>query len=335
MVKTKIGVYGLGLIGGSIALRLAANYDVVGVDRSEATRAAARKRGLQVADSAAAFDGCAAVFVCVPVAATADCIRAVHAAVGETAVITDVAGIKGILSGLDVPRLVGGHPMAGTEHSGFGAAKPHLFENAYYPIVRYRASEADVATIETLVQALGARPIRMDADTHDRYVAEISHMPHLVAYALASVPDEAIGMAGTGFYDMTRIARSDPAFWTQILCANRDNVLHALDSLTDRLTEMRTALQTDAPDRLTALLHVGQTKRIRLEEDKLCLDTYTLYVDVVDRPGEVDRVVGKLYAAGINVKSLAIVHSREGVGGALRLEFALKADRDRAETLLL
>lgn len=334
MVKEKIGVLGLGLIGGSIALRLKERYDVVGVARKAEVRAAAEAAGITTAASETAFVGCKAVFVCVPVTSTVACIRRVYDAVGDSAILTDVAGIKGILSDLHLPRLVGGHPMAGTEHSGFAAAKPHLFENAYYPIVPFDASEADVRAVESLVEVLGARPVRIDADTHDRYVAEISHTPHVLAYALAALPEGALGVAGTGFYDMTRIARSDPAFWSEIVLGNRNNVLSALDGVEANIAAMRRAVEAGDGETLTRLFAAGQAKRVRLEEDKLNLGEYVLYVDVVDRPGEVERVSSVLSAAKLNVKSLAIVHSREGVGGALRLGFASASDRNMAEQLL-
>lgn len=334
MVKERIGVLGLGLIGGSIALKLKDAFDVVGVDSDAATRAYAATLGLRTETSQTAFVGCSTVFVCVPVSHTVDCILNVYKAVGDSAVISDVASVKGILGDLHLPRLVGGHPMAGTEHSGIRAAKAHLFENANYPLIPYDATEADVTNVERIVRLLGARPMRMTADAHDRYVAEVSHMPHVLAYALSALPDAALGMAGTGFYDMTRIARSDPSFWAQILSANRDNVLAAIDGVTERIAQIRSALEGSENERLTALLKVGQNNRLKLEEDKLCSDEYLLYVDILDRLGAVKDVSAVLTAAGINVKSLSIVHSREGVGGALRLGFAARADRDRAERLL-
>lgn len=333
MVK-RIGVVGLGLIGGSIASALNNGYEITGVDSDPETIRYCLDTGIVGRAGEDGLAECEAIFVCTPLSSVRTCVERVYEIAGDRAVITDAASVKGMLEGLNIPRLVGGHPMAGTEHSGIRAAKAHLFENAYYPVVGYRASEADIAYVEGLVRTMGARPVRMTAAVHDEYVADISHMPHLLAYALAALPEDALGIAGTGFYDMTRVARSDPGFWEVVMRMNRDNVLASLDKMEERLSVMRQALADADYGALRGLMEAGRIQREKLERDKPYLNEYPLYVDVVDRPGEVERVSKRLAGAGINVKSLAIVNSREGVGGALRLGFGSERDLAAAAKLL-
>ena len=116
--------------------------------------------------------------------------------------------------------------MAGTEKSGIAAARAHLFENAFYAVVPYEnTSEADVKYMCELVRSFGAKPVVMSAAEHDGRASEVSHLPHMIAYALTGYALKADGFAGTGFTDTTRIAASDPGLWTDVAFLNRDNLL--------------------------------------------------------------------------------------------------------------
>ena len=169
------------------------------------------------------------------------------------------------------------------------------------------------------MRELGARPVAMTAEEHDAQVAGISHMPHMVSYALASTPDD-LSIAGTGFYDMTRIAGSDPSFWRNIMSLNRANILSAVDGFIGKLGEMRAAL---------ADCDYG-----RLEKSRPHLDEYFISVDIKDEVGALERISGLLAAENINVSSISIANSREGTGGALRLGFRKKDDCGRAAAIL-
>lgn len=331
----KTGFIGLGLIGGSIAVRLSKNHTVLGMDSNRESAEYALGKGIisRIADISE-FKECDVVFVATPVNTTADCVREVFNAVGSDAVITDVASVKRILPGLSGARIVGGHPMAGTEASGIKAAKEYLFENAYYVLVSYEDTlPADYATVEGLVRELGARSVAMTAEEHDAQVAGISHMPHMVSYALASTPDD-LSIAGTGFYDMTRIAGSDPSFWRNIMSLNRANILSAVDGFIGKLGEMRAALADCDYGRLEKLFEAGREKRVQLEKSRPHLDEYFISVDIKDEVGALERISGLLAAENINVSSISIANSREGTGGALRLGFRKKDDCGRAAAIL-
>lgn len=328
-----IGVVGLGLIGGSLALRLSEKHTVIGVEPCAATVAYALEHKIvsHVTDYAGLV-GCDIVFVCAPIEHTPDCICHVYEAVGDSAIITDVASVKDGLPDLPGARFIGGHPMAGTEFSGIKAAKAHLFENAYYVLIRAAESQADWETLAALVRELGAKPVAMTAAEHDRQVAEISHMPHMVAYALAATPSE-LTIAGTGFYDMTRIARSDPQFWRNIIRRNKENTLQAVARFRARLDAMTDALAGD-DDALAQLFADGQAGRIRLEEDRPHLEEYILSADIRDEVGALKNIGDLLAKENINVCNLQIVHSREDEGGVLRLGFRTRSDYNRAAVLL-
>ena len=164
----RAGVIGLGLIGGSIALALKANgFHVVGIETDSDSLAYALGNG--IIDEAGGYGeliGAEVVFVCVPVSLTRETVEKAIAAAGENTLVTDVASVKGILDGVK-GRFVGGHPMAGTEKSGITAARSHLFENAYYAIVKYDGtSERDAEYLAGLVRLFKAKPMIMTADEH-------------------------------------------------------------------------------------------------------------------------------------------------------------------------
>lgn len=329
--KNHIGIVGLGLIGGSIAEALRDEYDVIGFDTDSATCEYAKNHGIcrTVADLSA-MRGCSVIFVCVPVSATERVLESVYGAVGESAIISDVASVKTPFSHAK-GRYVGGHPMAGTELGGIQAAKPHLFQNAYWCIT---GSGADADTVRSIVKAFGAIPVDISAEEHDRAVSKYSHAPHAIAYALAAaaITGDAAPIAGSGFLDTTRIAKSDAGFWSDVLYLNRQNVIEDIRAVTAQLQKIETMLNSD--DRAALIEYLDAARKKRLALDRIDLGGATVYVDLVDRVGEFERVTGVVARAGINVKSIALVPGREGTAGALRLEFENESDAQAAKTAL-
>lgn len=337
--KKTIGIIGLGLIGGSIALALCDKHTVVGMDSNAESVDFALKNGMihVCARGLSDFDGCEVVFVCVPLADTRRTVQAVCDATRSKAIVTDVGSVKGNLHGLS-GRIVGGHPMAGTEQSGIAAAKAHLFENAYYCLVPYAGTaESDVAAVEKIIKdGLHALPKRISADEHDRTVARISHLPHLAAYAMCrsmlapDVPD----ITGSGFTDATRIALSDPEFWTNVFMLNSAEVLRCADKLKTAIDDMTAAIQSGDRERLCGILKDARAGRRQASYRKAYKTAYFLDVDVVDEVGSIGKAANLLAENGINIKNIAILNSREGEGGALRIEFADEAGYAKAKRIL-
>jgi prephenate dehydrogenase len=258
----KLAVIGVGLIGGSFARAALAAHRftvVVGYDNDPAALATALQLGAitQSADSAAgAARGADVVLLAVPVGAMRGVLQAVASEVMPATIVTDTGSTKqGVIAaamavlGNRCARFVPGHPIAGLEQPGVAASDPELFRGKLFITTPTDATDASaVATVEALWRAIGCRVERMDAAEHDRVFAAVSHLPHLLAFALvaqiAGSPDgtRKFGMAGAGFRDFTRIAASSPAMWRDICIANRAALGADLGAFQALLAELHEAL---------------------------------------------------------------------------------------------
>lgn len=259
----RVAILGVGLMGGSLGMALRARklaQSVVGWDHNPETLTLAQQRG--AIDSAEtelslAIRNADAIFLAVPVGVAPALLERIAPDVGPDALLSDLGSVKGeiVAAGepLFGPRFIGGHPMAGSEQSGAAAARADLFTGATWAVVPHSpessASEPFPARLLGLIAALEARPLLLDAATHDRLVALISHLPHVLAFALrdtvANDPerDLALQLAGGSYRDMTRVASSDPALWNGIFQANRDFLLAALTAYEQQLTTFIQALR--------------------------------------------------------------------------------------------
>lgn len=244
MRKERIGILGLGLIGGSLALALKGKrgaYEVWGCDRNrEFVRMALSDRAIARGSSEKEIAGCDIVVVCVPVLRSVDLLRSIGGRMRPGAVLTDTGsakaeiareGRKAVAAGVE---FVGGHPIAGTENSGYPSADGSLFRGRTCIITPTEANTAKaLMRVERLWESAGARVVKMDPGLHDHVFAYVSHLPHAVAYALvhsvatldSKVP---LGYSAGGFRDFTRIASSNPEMWKDIVLQNRKEVLGAV-----------------------------------------------------------------------------------------------------------
>lgn len=267
----RIAIIGLGLIGGSLARALRRHADVgelVGCVETEADATIARELGLvdrvttSVADAARAAD---IVVLAVGVDAMDAVCAQLQGALPAQGLITDVGSTKASviaaaharLDAQAMARFVPGHPIAGTEHSGLHASVDGLFAGRRAIITPTQATQPDaVARIKQLWQAVGACVTTMTPSQHDQVLAATSHLPHLLAFSLVDTlaqmnqHDEIFAYAAGGFADFTRIASSSPRMWTQIMRANREAVIDALDRHMHTLQTLRVALQADDCDTL-------------------------------------------------------------------------------------
>ncbi|WP_250031639.1 prephenate dehydrogenase [Paractinoplanes maris] len=253
-----IAIVGLGLIGGSLLRALtAAGHTVVGYDSDPATRDQASAAGLRVADSVpAALTGTDVAVLAVPLPA----LPAVLAELtGYPGVVTDVTSVKGPVRDLAPPRFVGGHPMAGKETSGFAATDATLFDGCAWVLCLEPGETAlpDWLTLATLFTGLGARVVPLTATEHDRVVAQVSHVPHLSAAALAGRLHDnppAATLAAGSFRDGTRVAATRAELIAAMCGGNAVAVREELDHLLAELQDLRARL--DAPDPVAALIPV-------------------------------------------------------------------------------
>lgn len=275
-IKT-VAIIGLGLIGGSLALALKANTDisVVGYDACEKTLAAAAAAGAidKALGGPEAIGDADVVVYSLPVGRIAAAVQAAAGGFKAGAIVTDVGSAKRGLH-LALPKLlpptvsyVGGHPMAGAEKSGFAAARGDLFIGRPYILTADDGDDDAVKELVGLVRAIGAQPLVMDSELHDTVVARISHVPHVAAAVLARMAgdsdqgDLALTLAANGFRDMTRIASSNPALWSDICLGNRENVMAALLRLRAEVDEFLSLLTEG--DRVGLEGFFAEAKRVR------------------------------------------------------------------------
>jgi prephenate dehydrogenase len=211
---------------------------------------------------------------------------------------------------------VPGHPLAGREKHGPAAARADLFLGRTWALCPVpETSGQAIATITALVRHCGGVPMRTEAAAHDRWVALVSHAPHLVAAAMAArleaAPPEALELAGQGLRDVTRIAAGDTGLWTQILAANAAPVAEVLAAVAADLAEVARMLTQDEPKSVATLLEVGQAgvARIPGKHGGEPREFTAVQVVIPDQPGELARLFDATGAAGVNIEDVRIEHS--------------------------
>ncbi|WP_292832845.1 prephenate dehydrogenase [Microbacterium sp.] len=322
-VAGTVRIVGAGLLGSSIGHALRAlGVDVVLVDASPAQLRLAVDYG--AGRPADASDEPVLIVVAVPPDVTADVVEHELRAFPD-AVVTDVASVK--LEplhdlqrrGLDLSRYIGSHPMAGRERGGAIAARADIFVGRPWVVCRGEATTAaDLALVEALALDLGATPIEMTPDEHDRSVALVSHTPQLVASLLAArftdAPEGSLRLVGQGARDTTRIAASAPELWVQILGANAGPVGDVLADLAEDLRVVADALHDpESPGARRALadtIRRGNDGVERLPGKHGQSRRYEQVVVMVDdTPGQLGRLFGELGELDVNVEDLRLEHS--------------------------
>ncbi|MFL0411730.1 prephenate dehydrogenase [Microbacterium paludicola] len=318
-----VRIVGAGLLGASIGHALRAHgVDVILTDTSPTQLRLAIDYGAGRAE--AEGDAPRLIVVAVPPDVTADVVqRELERFPG--AVVTDVASVKlGPLEelrsrGVDLTHYIGSHPMAGRERGGAISARADIFTGRPWVVCRDgETPAADLALVEDLALDLGAMPIEMTPEEHDRSVALVSHVPQVVASLLASrfteAPDESLRLAGQGARDTTRIAHSAPELWVQILGANAAPVVDVLDALAADLSSFAEALRH--PDAAGSRRTLADTIRRGNEGVERLPGKHgqhrrfePLVVMVDDTPGQLGRLFGDLGELGINIEDLRLEHS--------------------------
>ena len=257
----RLAIVGLGLIGGSIALAVRERWSsvlITAVDRAPVLAHASSSGAIdRAANTIADIGPVDLIILAAPVRQNVQLLAQVMPRLSGGAIVTDVGGTKrdivsaaaGLPSG--TTSFVGGHPIGGAERGGFGFARPDLFRGKPWIFTPPKASDPPAALdkLFDFVRGLGARPTTMDAETHDRVMAYVSHLPQLAASALMDVVGRAaasdgLRLAGRGLTDSTRLASSPASVWREVCAANADDIGPALDALIARLTELRADLQS-------------------------------------------------------------------------------------------
>lgn len=334
----RVCVIGVGLIGGSFAAGVRALPDppkVLGIDTDRGALSFALRQGIldeaAEPDSEAAAEwlapgGCDLVVVATPARHAVEWLAALGAR-GFDGIVTDVASTKrGVLAAAasllgKSARFVGGHPMAGSERSGVSAAKPNLFDGAYWILTPAENTDADAyGRVHALVSALGARVVSVDAASHDEAVAIVSHVPHVAAAALVDVAaahagesGELLRLAAGGFKDTTRIASGSPDLWTGICLDNADALAAGLAELREVLREFEVRVRTRDAQAVLEWLEAAAAVRNSLPAQWVPQTAMLneLVVPMLDRPGVVAEITGTVSRAGCNIEGIDIDHETE------------------------
>jgi prephenate dehydrogenase len=278
-VIQRLAVVGVGLLGGSVAKAARARglaREIVGIGRDESCMAPALRDGVldrATVDLAEGLRGADVVVLAMPVLVIERMLPAVAGAVADGALVTDVGSTKagivaaaGALTATRPFRFVGSHPMAGSEQAGYAVARDDLFEGATV-IVTPTDTTAPRSVKETvgMWEAMGARVSQLDPRAHDRVVAAISHLPHLVAFALVAgahrFEPSAFAFAARGFRDTTRVAAADPVMWQEIFHDNRAALLDSVARFREALAEVEGLV--DRADEALLRTWIAQVKHLR------------------------------------------------------------------------
>jgi prephenate dehydrogenase len=345
----KIAVIGVGLIGGSIGLaaRQRLEADVVGFDPGDGVLDAALDVGAldrAARDAAGTLGGAEAAFVAAPVGALPAAVAAALAAAGEDCVVTDVGSTKrAVVDAVRDERFIGGHPLAGAANAGVRHARAELFDGATWYLTPTPSTRGTLyERLHRLLSGLGARPAALDAETHDRMLATVSHLPHvlanvLVAQAARALSEEGERLPATGpsFRDITRVAGANTAIWRDIYLANADALIAAIDDATARLADVRATLEAGDGAAVAAWNDGAREDRRRLLEADLAGGTVTeLRVSVPNRPGVVADVALALGRGGVNILDMALYPAPDRSSGYIVLWIAGEERAAQAEALV-
>lgn len=350
-----VGFIGIGLIGGSIAKRLRQkfkNINIIAYNRSPAPLEQAVFEGV-VTTAATSIDDtfkkCDFIFLCTPVEYNAYYLEILKEHISPKCIITDVGSVKSNIHkavrdlGLE-KQFIGGHPMAGSEKTGYANSSSFLLENAYYAVTKTDyTKEIDLNNLLTLINSTGAIAVVLDYRQHDYVVAAISHLPHLIASSLVNLvkdsDDEAEHMkriAAGGFKDITRIASSSPEMWQQICDTNSDNIVTLLDKYIESLQDIRNNLSENCEDYIYNMFEKSREYRNSFSDNISGPIRKIPYLccDIIDEAGAISSVALLLANNRINIKNIGIIHNREYENGVLKIIFTNNDDVQLAGEVL-
>ena len=350
-----IGFIGPGLIGGSIAKpirKFHPDYRLIAFDKDRS--ALAEAVSLNVINGICDIEdeqlyNCDYLFLCAPVEFNVEYMEKIKASLGENCILTDVGSVKNVIHEKVTElrlegRFIGGHPMAGSERSGFSNSSDHLLENAYYIITPGgEVALEKISDFTELISSLGAIPLVITAEEHDFITAGVSHLPHIVASALVNLvnllDNDAQYMkmiAAGGFRDITRIASSSPVMWEQICLENQKNISTVLDEFIRMLIQIRCSIDNKEADNIFDMFASSKDYRdsIDIIDNSLIPRSYVLYIDVADEAGAIATIATILATEKVNIKNIGIIHNREFEDGVLKIEFYTDAALEQAKVLL-
>ena len=354
-MHNKIGFIGLGLIGGSIAKAIRQyfpDYEIVAFDKNrEALALATQESLINVAATAIDdnFYNCSYIFLCAPVSYNTAYLKQIQEYMNDDCILTDVGSVKTSIheevTALGLEKyFIGGHPMAGSEKSGYINSKAMLIENAYYVLTPSEGvPEEKVKRYRAFVEKLKSIPVILDYREHDYITGTISHLPHIIASSLVNfVKDTDTNeemmkqLAAGGFKDITRIASSSPTMWQHICLKNKENISRILGEYITALQDAKEAVDNADEQELYDLFDSSRNYRNSIPESSAgpIKKAFAVYCDIIDEAGGIAAIATILASNNLNIKNIGIVHNREFEEGVLRIEFYDGVSSSKAADLL-
>ncbi|WP_413627502.1 prephenate dehydrogenase [Fructilactobacillus vespulae] len=343
----------LGLIGSSLIRGIKINhpeYKIIGLDENQRTIQYALNHGLidEAATDLTNSSEADFIILATPVSQIIiDIAQLSKLDLKKDVVVTDVGSTKQLIMKtarkLDSKHItfVGGHPMAGSHKTGVTAGKANLFENAFYFQISGKNTEA-AQKIQKLLVGTKAKWLKVNAKQHDKIVAQISHLPHIIAAGLVNqtnqeFSNEPLGMelAAGGFKSITRIASADPVMWKSILLSNQEIILQQLKIYQETLNKLAAHLKNRDEEEVESFFATAKFNRDKLKQQKHSqTGFFDLFLDIPDQRGELAKITKQLAEHKISLVNIHILEIREDVEGILQLTFSNETDLNKARMLL-
>lgn len=349
------GFIGLGLIGGSIARSIRQFYPdsrLLAYDVNQDALNAAAKDGvidLPLMSIGKEFADCRYIFLCAPVSENDNNLLELKKYISSHCLLTDVGSVKtdihNHIENLGFSnQFIGGHPMAGSERTGYVNSKALLLQNAYYILTPGKGvNKAVIDEFKALIASLGAIPLVLTCEQHDYVTAAVSHLPHVVASSLVNLikradSDEGIMklIAAGGFKDITRIASSSPVMWQQICLTNGSNISQLLEDYIKSLTQIKTLIDHAQSTQLYQFFDGARAYRDSFIDTSSgpIKKSFFIRIEIADEPGALAAIATILALNQISIKNIGIVHNREQADGVLRVEFYQQESIEKASEIL-
>lgn len=349
------GFIGLGLIGGSIAKALRKVYPkcrLLAYDINQNALESAVSDGvidIPLSEIGGDISSCDYIFLCAPVSENDKNLLLIKEHISPSCILTDAGSVKTDIhrhikeAGLE-DQFIGGHPMAGSERTGYLNSKALLLENAYYILTPCDSVPQNaLADFEEMVSSLGAIPLILTCTQHDYVTAAISHLPHVIAASLVNLIRESDSddgimkmIAAGGFKDITRIASSSPVMWQQICMTNGDNILTLLDAYMEVLSSIRRQVASSDSSKLYDFFDQARSYRDSFigASSGPIKKSYSVNIEIADEPGALASIATILALHQISIKNIGITHNREQEDGVLRVEFYQESSIEQAVQIL-
>lgn len=344
----KIGIIGLGFMGGCIARTLISSSKISSIlafdNNIESLKQAKNDNSItEYTTNIKDFKEIDIIFLCTPVGFISEYANKLKNIVKKDCIITDIGSTKSNiiqdLEKIDV-NFVGGHPMVGSERIGYSTSNNYLFENTYYIITKNKNIEA-TKKIEAIVKELKAIPVVIKPEKHDYIVAAISHVPHLIAAGLVNLvknlDDENENMktlAAGGFKDITRIASSDPIMWMHICNENKKEIIPILEKYISELNEIKNNINNS--EKIYNFFDSSKKYRDSFISKKVNGQSLpTLNIEIKDESGAIAKIATILANNNINIKNIGIVNNRETIDGALNIVFNSFEEQEKGYSILM